>query len=190
LEFSLSVSLIDSESPLDLSLINLSSLGSAADVRITVSAVQGHSWRIPLIFDLAVGVDSITQLPFPFGSQVSTPTSHTTPHSPRCVPMAPLTSRIQFHATALALSSWEPAAAGGAVIELTRRKLLTLNTGHTLVVISVACSPSPRLPLSSLHERSEAVWLTLLFHSDPSPRNSIPSTHQRSLRRNEDCYCC
>jgi hypothetical protein len=39
----------------------------------------------------------------------STPTSHTT-LTLLCPSMAPLTSRIKFHATALALSSWEPAA--------------------------------------------------------------------------------
>jgi hypothetical protein len=48
--------------------------------------------------------------------------------------MAPLTSGMKFQ-------PWPclHAAAGDAVIELTRRKLL--NTGHTLVVISVPLSP-------------------------------------------------
>jgi hypothetical protein len=104
---------------------------------------------------------------------------HTTPHSPCCVPMifdgsSHFKNSVPRHSPGPVFM--EPAAAvAGAVIELTRRKLLTLSTGHTLVVISVACCPSlPRLPLSSLHERGEAVWLTLLFHSDPSQETPSP----------------
>jgi hypothetical protein len=143
--------------------------------------VQGHSWRIPfpicswLIFDLAVGVDSITQLPFPFGSQVSTPTSHTTPHSPCCVPMifdgsSHFKNSVPRHSPGPVFM--EPAAADTEHWPHTRRNKR-----------GMLPPPSPRLPLSSSHERGEAVWLTLLFHPIPlQETNSIPSTDQRRRR--------